>query len=520
MPTIDFDLGSDIGSEFYDIVIVGAGAAGLYLASLLGPNFKVLVLETGHFDLDSSRQQLNEVEQSGKLLTAAVDGRKRAVGGTTLAWGGQSLPFSPLDLQTREWARTRPWPLAYEELASHYPAANTAMGIDTRDYEAESFRFLGMRPPDFDPLLIRFHVSKWAPEPNFRKLFRKAIDCDFTLLFNCQFLDFESEGSLIRRVFVSSLRGRRAAICCRRLILTAGGLETTRLLLWLQQRHGFLAPSQASLLGSGFMDHPCIDAGYIEPADPYRFQRTFNTQIRGGRRYSLRLSGSATWQRQRRRLNVNAAVMMKMANDCFDPYQEFRDFRNVWCHPGKLRTTIRALSSTAWALARDGFVYKHAAIPRLIIGAEQEPVDSSRLSLGSSSDAFGIPRLALHWQIPLLTWQTIRDFAMTVRDEMHRLGLGRLMLREELQADTAPRYDLLHDVAHHMGGAVMGNDEFASVVSRDLRVHGLQNLWVCSAAVFPTSSHSNPTLTLLALAHRLAEHISQHPVPYRAPISL
>jgi choline dehydrogenase-like flavoprotein len=60
---------------------------------------------------------------------------------------------------------------------------------------------------------------------------------------------------------------------------------------------------------------------------------------------------------------------------------------------------------------------------------------------------------------------------------------------------------------HHIGTARMGDDPRTSVVDADCRVHGVQNLYIASAATFPTSSQANPTLTVVALALRLAEHL-------------
>jgi choline dehydrogenase-like flavoprotein len=65
----------------------------------------------------------------------------------------------------------------------------------------------------------------------------------------------------------------------------------------------------------------------------------------------------------------------------------------------------------------------------------------------------------------------------------------------------------MDDARHAMGGACMGLDPRRSVVDRELRVHGLQNLFVASAAVFPDGSPQLPTLPLMALSMRLAEHL-------------
>ena len=88
----------DYSKNDFDFTIIGAGVAGILLAVKLNERGKkVLIIESGHFSEDPQRQALNEVNQTGKILENAVEGRKRAVGGTTIAWGGQSLPFSTSD---------------------------------------------------------------------------------------------------------------------------------------------------------------------------------------------------------------------------------------------------------------------------------------------------------------------------------------------------------------------------------------------------------------------------------------
>jgi choline dehydrogenase-like flavoprotein len=63
-------------------------------------------------------------------------------------------------------------------------------------------------------------------------------------------------------------------------------------------------------------------------------------------------------------------------------------------------------------------------------------------------------------------------------------------------------------VAHEVGSLRMG-DAGSSAVDSDLRVHGFDNLYVCDLSVFPTSPAANPTLTLVALADRLAERLAR-----------
>jgi choline dehydrogenase-like flavoprotein len=61
--------------------------------------------------------------------------------------------------------------------------------------------------------------------------------------------------------------------------------------------------------------------------------------------------------------------------------------------------------------------------------------------------------------------------------------------------------------SHHIGTTRMSSDPTQGVVDPHCRVHGVDNLYISSSSVFPTSSYANPTLTILAFALRLADHI-------------
>ncbi len=504
MAAFDFNQRPDFDGSAYDVVIVGAGAAGLLLASRLSATRRVLVLESGHFALDPDRQRLNEVVQEGKPLRLAKWGRKRAVGGTTLAWGGQSLPFLESDFEVRAWVPRSGWPIRRRDLVPHYQAANRAMGVDALDYDEEAFRLLRYAPPGFAPEVVRTHVSKWAPEPNFRKVFAREVEASFDVLYNCQVLGLDFSEGAVEGVRVSSFEGRRAHFSVPLLVLACGGLETVRTLLIAADQGAPLSEAQREVLGTAFMDHPCLRAGTIETSDPYRLQRLFATRLKRGRKYSVRLTASDAFVRRHRLLHLSASVMFTLEGGDFDPYQEVRDVRRLLARPGRLLAASGALARTGLALVRDGFLYKHGAEAYLSLMCEQAPTEDSRLRLHpTETDRFGLPRLAVQWAVSPETWRSAVTFCRALRDEFERLGLGHLRLRPEMEGGE-DRTDLLSDVNHHMGGARMGTDPATSVVTPDLQVRGIPNLYVCSAAVYPTGSHSNPTLTLLALADRLA----------------
>ena len=95
---------------------------------------------------------------------------------------------------------------------------------------------------------------------------------------------------------------------------------------------------------------------------------------------------------------------------------------------------------------------------------------------------------------------------------MHRqiedLEFGKVELYNYVDADTPDWEKYLSDVCHIMGGCRMSSLPEQGVVDKNLQVWGVPNLFICSQAVFPTASHSNPVLTMLALGLRLADHLT------------
>jgi choline dehydrogenase-like flavoprotein len=61
---------------------------------------------------------------------------------------------------------------------------------------------------------------------------------------------------------------------------------------------------------------------------------------------------------------------------------------------------------------------------------------------------------------------------------------------------------------HQLGGCRMGSDPRTSVVNSYCRSHDVPNLYVVDGSVFPSASEKNPTLTIMALAARAADNIS------------
>jgi choline dehydrogenase-like flavoprotein len=143
------------------------------------------------------------------------------------------------------------------------------------------------------------------------------------------------------------------------------------------------------------------------------------------------------------------------------------------------------------------------------IHPEVAPNPDSRVTLASGRDALGLQQARLDWRLSELDRRTIRRGLEVLGEELGRHGLGRLhlapwVLEESFEVPGNGSY-------HHVGTTRMSDDRRQGVVDRHGLVHGMANLYIAGSSVFPTCGYANPTLTIVALALRLADWLKAMP---------
>jgi choline dehydrogenase-like flavoprotein len=144
---------------------------------------------------------------------------------------------------------------------------------------------------------------------------------------------------------------------------------------------------------------------------------------------------------------------------------------------------------------------------RLRTAIEPAPNPDSRVLLDDERDRLGVLKARLDWRLGELDRHTFERTEALVGEELARAEIGRVVKRAELPADGWPSW--LRHGWHHMGTTRMHTDPRQGVVDADCRVHGVSNLYVAGSSVFPTYGYANPTLTIVALALRLADHLKE-----------
>jgi choline dehydrogenase-like flavoprotein len=134
---------------------------------------------------------------------------------------------------------------------------------------------------------------------------------------------------------------------------------------------------------------------------------------------------------------------------------------------------------------------------------EQSLNPRSRVTLSGERDRLGLRKLKIDWGLQDVDWHSIAEFQAVVRNAFAGSGLS-----ESIEFRGPDEHRPFDDSSHAMGTTLMSDDPRKGVVDADCRVHSVPNLYVCGSSVFPRGGNANPTLTIVALAMRLAEHLA------------
>lgn len=526
------------------VCIVGAGAAGITLACELdGAGFDVLLLEAGGLRPDASLADY----YAGTASAPHPDPtqfRRAVFGGTTGLWGGRCIAYDPVDLDRRPYVQNSGWPISYEELARHYPRAMTYCDAGRFDFSIDTS--LGTPVPtiggyggDADVLADRIERYSWPT--NFGTRYRRKIEespnVRAVLGARCLRLTKVEGADRIEAIELIDKTGRRCRVAASVFILATGGIEVPRLLLSSdEQGAGF--GNLGDALGRYYMCHFENTVGRIVPrtGNPVAFDFERTTDGVYCRR-QLRFTPAAL---QRHRL-LNMAFRLHFPNYADASHGSsvmsgiflaksmlVPEYRAILQHNSAdvvaaptaehLRNVVLGLPQLArfagqWLfrirLAKRKLPYTlvrnaDGSFP-LEFNSEQTPLASNRVQLADETDRHGLRRVRIDWQVSEADADAAFRGFQLLRDSLKRSGACELRFDEATLRSQLSRSMPLG--GHHIGTARMNASANQGVVDENCAVFGLPNLFVASSAVFPTSSHANPTLTIVAVALRLAAHV-------------
>jgi choline dehydrogenase-like flavoprotein len=493
-----------------DLCIVGAGAAGIALARrLAGSPLDLLLLESGGFEFESETQELYRGEVSGESYYDLRLPRVRAFGGSTHHWTGHLGRLRAADLEARPWDPWSGWPLAIAELDAYYdPALEVVRGRSWEIGPEPLAPATAASPDAAGRLELRYRGASPTGPVRFGEAYRDELraapNVRVLLHANLIALDTDPAGRTVLRARVGSLDGRRATVRARAFVLACGGLENPRLLLASNAVDPRGVGNRSGLVGRCFQEHPVRRVGQLIGGTAGLAALERRSGVAGSRHRDL--CPAAGLARRERLLEFGAQL---------DPVST-----RPWNLAASRRRAGESDAAADLATVLPWFVAPIDPPPTpdgpapgvmrrlsVEIMQEQQARPDNAVTLGEERDALGVPRLRLALGFGEADDRTLAAAIDALAAELGRRGLGRLFLTPVADDERPTRRFDWHGAAHHIGTTRMADDPARGVVDRDCRVHGVDNLWVAGSSVFPTAGYVNPTLTIVALALRLADHL-------------
>jgi len=551
-----------------EICIIGAGAAGITLArQFSGQPYRVAVLESGDLKGDSATQSLAAGTSSGLPYYPIEAARLRMFGGTTNHWGGTCRPFSDIDFEARDWIPNSGWPIRKDDVQPYYDRARVICNVGTPEWNLADWEKRDRLP--ILPLAegrVASRVAQVVPvaQRSFGKHYRDDIDhaTNVTTYLNANVTEIETndEATTVTGVRIACLSGTRFSIRAHMFILAAGGMENARILLFSNRRQAGGLGNQHDLVGRFFMEHPRLVAGRIIPTDRhlevgfYETHPVLTTRLKGyialteeiirkeqlvDIQVNMRPVYSAAYRESRRSGDVaslkyliqkfrrveipddfgahvsNVAGDLLTAQELFLPVAPLPlpkplALRRILDGDAEAKEQLLPSLLGDIASVANEEIFSTTLIDHVQLSTRIDPVPNpeSRVKLGSTRDALGLPQIDFHWQLSPLDKHSVRRTLEIIGAELGRAGLGRLQITLDDDDTTWPKDT--RGGWHHMGTTRMSDDPTRGVVDRNCQVHGISNLFIAGSSVFPTAGSGTPTMMLVSLALRLADHIKEH----------
>jgi choline dehydrogenase-like flavoprotein len=497
-----------------DLCIVGAGAAGISMAlEWAGRGRKVLLLEGGGFELDPRMQDLYRGEIVGQRYFPLEAARLHYFGGTTNHWAGFCAPYDPIDFEQRDWVPHSGWPIRRADLDPFYARAQQLLDLGPYEYGADYWgsQDAGRTRLPLAPEVVWTKMWQFSSPTRFGRKYRDTIvnDRDVHLYTHANVVEIEANEGIraVTGLRVRTLDGKEHRVRARRYVLACCSIQNARLLLASNRQARAGLGNEHDLVGRYFMEHLEMPAAKLAlaPSQVHNvglYHIDFRTRKPRGE-----LSLSAAAQRTHRILNGTAALQALPASP------ELRStFQTLTPEVLDAFVRVERGDTTGRAILRKAFADMRRPEPgeqsfQLFSRQEQAPNPDSRVTLGTERDAMGMPRVRFDWRLTKLDKRSMRTFYSALGRELGRQGAGRVQVHDWLRDDDDTWPDFLSGGWHHMGTTRMHRDPKRGVVDANCRVHGLGNLYVAGASVYPTAGSANPTLTLVALTLRLADHL-------------
>ena len=531
-----------VNSELiYDVCIIGAGAAGITIALEMAAdkNIKVVILEAGGEHFNNQAQSLYQGEIDGDNQPPLWRARFSGLGGSTQIWAGWCRPLEAFDFEKRDYIANSGWPISIDELGSAYRRANEICGLGSYPYDLAAWKKILPATPLSTSSEIKHHifqVRKLRFNRQYSAQLQAAKNIDLHLyspvLRLYSGLHAEENGHCVSHVEIASYSGQTTILKAKQFVLATGGIENARLLLLSGSSPERALGNQNDCVGRYFVDHGFIDSGWFAPSrDKQNLSYYFpaphphNPQLASVRPV-ITLSANVLQKEKLRNAAIyfypsyesHPAFVSDAVKSALEMWEivkgksaaELYDIVKMEAAPGELWDFCQRIGSrphhVLHAMLRKALVRDPSCSRwRLRFYYECTPAAENRVVLCDQKDRFNRAQARLIWHLADQDMQSAYRFHVYLNSILQKTGAGQLSFFDELSQWRANT----ETGKHPSGTTRMHDDPMQGVVDKNCQVHGLDNLFIAGSSLFPTVGYANPTLTIVALAVRLAEYLQQ-----------
>ena len=491
----------DIADEVLttEVCIIGSGMGGAPLAlELLNNNKSLILIEAGGNNLNNGAITDENVGADFNMEAT----RTFEIGGGSCIWAGGLAKFERDDLESN----AREWPIKFKELDEYYCKAGRLFGLPDSDFSIDSLnnkRKNELETIKFSKSFIYNKLYK-TPKPIFS--FKKLLQNGFRhhksshLIYNAPALELVFNNGSISLLKFGTSKGIKF-IKAKSYIVSAGALESPRLML----NSGI--PN--SNIGKNLMDHPKCYIGELELVRS-RMKKNNIYAFMLDENYGVQIKTSLV-------LNEKVRIKQKLLNHSVYIRPIIRNL-NVMRKVDDVGTRVHCLKNSknrirdSLSLFKEittimyGLAYKYGSFLRykkmgvFLVGEQTESFES-QVTLSDIRDCWGYRIAKIEWNIGEEDLDNIIKFGSFLSSHLNDCVYDTTKLDKQYLKKH------LASAAHHCGTCRIGYDGDDSVVDKDLKVHGVENLYICDASVFKTSGNVNPSYSIAALSLRLADKL-------------
>ena len=496
------------------------------------------------FDFASQKSFSVDLEMTRELLKR----RNRVFGGGTTfdvssphgkGWSGECKKLDSIDFEYRDWIPNSGWPYSKSNLEPYYRRAHKLLKLGPINSSAEDLWSSDKdyyKKYEFCKTKIRYILRQFSNQGNakpnqwkdrvrfgidFYEIVRQSYNISAYINATVINLNCDERGEAVRSVTALTREGKKIEISGKFFILAAGAIESTRLLLLSNNIKKNGLGNEYDLVGRFFNDYVICQIGTISANDPNRLGKLFSERPKyANTRASTGLRISEEVQKDEKILNCSAYIFVDLRGDSpieslvrlyvalkNGSYKEIkiRDFFNI----------ARAIPHLVKQIYRRfrGFDLAQSFDSKAVVLCQVQQAISheSRIFLSDNLDKYDKNEVIVDSKIGYLERKTAKTFALIIKQECERLGIGEFVAADFVNDESVEFCDSISTpmAGHPCGSTRMSESRYNGVVDPDCKVYGLTNLFISSSSVMPTSGCTDVTFTIVALALKLADHLNK-----------